>query len=365
MSKLRFGLVTSSIPALDIVKTGILAERHGFDSVWIPDHFTDLYPTGDRVEPWSVLSAIGANTTRVKLSTIVTDTQRSHPARTAHVVATLDELTGGRAMLGIGAGEAMNTLPYGLPFEDKDERVTRLREAVTIIRLLWTSRRDRRVNFDGKFFSLRNAVLDQRPVTKPAPPVYLGVMGTRQTLKLVGEVADGWMPWTNSPETFRRRKELITESATSAGRRIGSIDLGNVTSIALTEDSGLQRKAIAAMRGELLVTMHRRLLREMGFEVPAPEGYDYTYQRVLASEQEGDRAAAIAKEMPEELVRRFLIMGGPDEIIEGVDRYVKAGVRHVVLKDVVGMSLFANVSEMEKTLRVIGRKVIPYFRERG
>src|SRR5271169_3888120 len=104
---LRFGIIASCFPALDIVRAGVLAEECSFDSIWIPDHFTDLYPTGDRVDPWTVLSAIGAQTKRLSLGTVVTDTQRTHPARTAQIVATLDELTEGRAFLGIGAGEAM------------------------------------------------------------------------------------------------------------------------------------------------------------------------------------------------------------------------------------------------------------------
>jgi len=361
MVRIRFGIVTSSFPAKDIVRSGVLAEKHGFDSVWIPDHFTDLYPAGDRVEPWSVLATIGAHTKRVKLSTIVTDTQRTHPARTAHVVATLDELTGGRAMLGIGAGEAMNTIPFGLPFEAKERRVARLREAVRVIRLLWSSSRKKRVNYKGKFFSLRNAVLDQKPVTRPSPPIYLGIMGTKLTLPLVGEIADGWIPWTNSPETYRRRLEVINR-AMKSWRRRSSIDTGNVTSIALTEDRRLQSRAIESMRSEILVTAHRNLLKEFGYVVPAPPSSDYTYQRVLADEKMGERAAKIAGDMPEELVRKFLIIGSVDDIIGGIERYIKAGVRHIVVKDVVGMSLFTRVSELEKTMKIFGSKVIPYFK---
>lgn len=361
MVRIRFGIVTSSFPAADIVRSGILAEKHGFDSVWIPDHFTDLYPTGDRVEPWSVLATIGAQTKRVKLSTIVTDTQRTHPSRTAHVVSTLDELTGGRAMLGIGAGEAMNTLPYGLPFDARARRVQRLKEAVTVIRLLWSSSRKKRVTFKGKFFSLRNAVLDQKPVTRPSPPIYLGIMGTKLTLPLVGEIADGWIPWTNSPETYRRRLEVINR-AMKSGRRHSSIDTGNVTSVALTENRAVQARAIESMKSEILASAHRNLLKEFGYVVSAPASLDYMYQRVIADEKMGDRAAKIASDMPEELVRKFLIVGNADAVIDGIERYVKAGVRHVVLKDVVGMSLFGKVSEMEKTMRIFGSKIIPYFK---
>lgn len=359
---MRFGLVTSSYPTPDVVKSGILAEKYSFDSLWIPDHFTDLYPTGDKVDPWTVFATIGARTKTIKFSTVVTDTQRTHPARTAHIVATLDELTGGRAMLGIGAGEVMNTTPYGLPFEGVEDRVKRLREAIQVIRLLWSSTRERRVSFLGRFYKLDNAVMDQKPVTVPAPPIYVGAMGTHRTLKLVGEVGDGWIPWTNSLETFKRRYQEIKGAAEGAGRRVDSIDMANVTSVALTEDRSLQRRAIEAMKMELLVTLHRNVLKEMGFEVNAPPGFDYTYQRVIASEAVGDRASQIAKDMPDELVRKFLVVGGVNDVIEGLARLVRAGVQHVVIKDVVGMSVLVKLSETEKTLKTFHAKVIPALR---
>ena len=359
---MKFGLVTSAYPTSDIVKSGILAEKYGFDSLWIPDHFTDLYPTGDKVDPWTVFATIGAHTKKLKFSTVVTDTQRTHPARTAHIVATLDELTGGRAMLGIGAGEVMNTTPYGLPFEGVDERVQRLREAIEVIRLLWSSTRQNRASYQGRFYSLSDAVLDQKAITKPSPPIYVGAMGTHKTLKLVGELGDGWIPWTNSLETFTRRYHEIREAAEGAGRKIESIDMANVTSVALTEDSALQKKAIDSMKTELLVTLHRNVLRGMGFEVKAPPGFDYTYQRVVANEAVGDKAGEIAKDMPDELVRKFLIVGNENEVTEGLARFVKAGVQQPVIKDVIGMSVYVKLSETEKTLQAFDKKVIPALR---
>jgi phthiodiolone/phenolphthiodiolone dimycocerosates ketoreductase len=361
---LRYGLVASSFPARDIVQAGVLAERCSFDSLWIPDHFTDLYPTGDRVDPWTVLSAIGAQTQRLRLGTIVTDTQRTHPARTAHIVATLDELTSGRASLGIGAGEAMNTIPYGLPFESVQDRVDRLGEAIQVIRLLWGSTRDRRVSFDGRFFSLNDAVLDQRPVT-PSPPIYVGALGAPGMLRLTGELGDGWIPWTNSVETFARRSGEIKEAAARAGRRPDSIEMANVISVALTEDPAVQRRAMDSMKGELLITLHRKVLKELGFEADAPPDFDYKYQRVVASEAVGDRAGEIAKSIPDELVRKFLVIGSTDEVIEGLARFIRAGVQHIVVKDVVGMSVFVKLSEMEKTMNAFHTRIIPALGTNG
>jgi phthiodiolone/phenolphthiodiolone dimycocerosates ketoreductase len=187
-------------------------------------------------------------------------------------------------------------------------------------------------------------------------------MGTHRTLKLVGELGDGWIPWTNSVDTFKRRYREIREAAEAAGRKIESIDMANVTSVALTEDPNLQRKAIDAMKTELLVTLHRNALKEMGFEVNAPPGFDYTYQRVVASEAVGDKASEIAKDMPDDLVKKFLVVGNVNEVVEGLAGFVKAGVQHLVIKDVVGMSVFVKLSETEKTLRTFHDRVIPALR---
>lgn len=359
---MRFGIVVSNYPAREIVQAGVYAEKNSFDSLWIPDHFTDLYPTGDRVDPWTVLAAMGAQTQRLQLGTVVTDTQRTHPARTAQIVATLDELTQGRAVLGIGAGEAMNTIPYGLPFEGVSDRIDRFIEAVKVIRLLWASSRQNRVSFDGKYYQLKDAVMDQRPVNPRLPPIYIGALGTERMLRLVGEMGDGWIPWTNSAETFSRRRKVIVDAATRAGRDPGSIEMASVTSVALTEDSSLERKALDSMKAELLVSLHRKVLKELGYTAPESEGFDYKYQRVLASESAGDRSAELAKDMPDELVRKFLIVGNASEVTEGLARLGKAGLQHAVVKDVIGMSVVGKLGEMERTLKAFNDKIIPSLR---
>ena len=112
--RLKFGLAEVSVEPQQAVEDGVLAEKAGFDSIWVPDHIVDV--NGDKMEPWTVLSAIAVQTKKVKLGPAVTDTQRSHPSRTAHVATTLNHISKGRVLLGIGAGEAMNVVPYGLPW---------------------------------------------------------------------------------------------------------------------------------------------------------------------------------------------------------------------------------------------------------
>ncbi len=107
----------------------------------------------------------------------VSDTQRIHPAKLAHTVATLAELSGGRVALGIGAGEAMNLVPFGIPFDSPKARVQQLEESIEVTRLLWRSNQEDPVSFDGEYFKLKNAWVDL-PVLD-MPMVYVGALGGR------------------------------------------------------------------------------------------------------------------------------------------------------------------------------------------
>ena len=181
-------------------------------------------------------------TRKIRLASGVTDTQRTHPTRTAHMVACLDALSNGRTILGIGAGEAMNTVPFGLPWESPDERLNRLEEAIKVITLLWNSSIDLPKNFTGNFFSLKSAHLDQQPKQKPHLPFYIGAIASRRPLEIVGKYGDGWYGWLNTPQTFRKRWEIISESAKSEGRSPKKIKASTHLMIAFPPNSDEKKR---------------------------------------------------------------------------------------------------------------------------
>ena len=361
MPDIKFGLTVSMYPPKDLVRAGVLADKYGFDSVWAPDHLTDLPPSGDRVEPWTTLATIGAKTKHVMLSTCVTDTQRRHPAVTAHAVATLDELTDGRAAVAIGAGEVMNVKPFGLPWEDPAGRTERLAEAVQIIKMLWMSSREKTVDFSGKYYNLTQAWLDQHPIQKPHPPLYVGSLGGRRTLEIVGRYGDGWFPWLNSLETFKRRSEVIRQAAQAAGRNFDEIERCVLLFTAATKDEKLQKRAMDALKPEIVVLVGRNVLKEMGFEV-AIEGSDYKYQKTLPTQEKADIVAKAAESMPYEIASKFMTIGDANQVIEQIDQYIKAGARHITLRDVVGQYVYGSLERGEETLKMFARKVVPYFK---
>lgn len=360
----KFGLHLTVLPVADLVRAGVLAEKYGFTSVWVPDHYTDMPPSGDKADPWITLSAIGIQTKNMKLATDVTDVVRAHPTKVAHITATLDELTGGRAILGLGAGEAMNIAAYGLPWEDANTRVARLKEAVEVIRLCWKSSRASPVSYQGKFYKLTDAWIDQVPVQKPAPPIYIGALGSPRSLTLVGEVADGWKPWLATPELYKKRLEMIREAAKKAGRNFEAIDKIAFIYTAVTDDPSMKKAVLDALKPEIIMLTHRRTLKELGFEVPIPEAVDYSYQRAPPTEDIVAHPRKAAEAMPDSIAEKFTAVGTPDEVIAGIEKFLKAGAKNVVLKDLVGLYVTGDPAKFEEQIKLLGEKVVPYFKGR-
>jgi probable F420-dependent oxidoreductase len=180
------------------------AEDVGFDSIWMPDHLLyrspDEEPTGPW-ECWSMLSAIAAITSRVEIGPLVLCTSFRNPALIAKMAATVDEISDGRLILGLGAGwNEPEYRAYGYPF---DHRVERFREAFTIIRTLL---REGFVDFDGTYYQARDCELRPRGPRPSGPPLMIGSRGSRmlrETLPFV-DVWNGWGMW------FGNRAEGIT-----------------------------------------------------------------------------------------------------------------------------------------------------------
>ena len=173
---MRLGAVIDDISPTDSLQRGVRAERLGFDSLWFSDHLMDT--GGIRIDPWTTMGAISASTTKIEMCCAVSDVQRVHPAKLAHMVATLSDLSKGRTLLGVGAGEAMNLVPFGIEFGAPKERVERLGEAIQVAKLLWSSSSRNPVSFQGRFFSLKDAWLDI-PIRTGIPKVIVGALGGR------------------------------------------------------------------------------------------------------------------------------------------------------------------------------------------
>ena len=201
-----------------------LGEAIGFDSVWVGDHL--LYRDAEHGsrgpwEAWTMLAAIAASTTRIALGPLVAATSFHNPAMLAKMAATVDEISGGRLILGLGAGwNETEYRAFGFPF---DRRVSRFAEAFTIIRSLL---RDGRVDFDGEFYSARDCELVPRP-RLGGPPLMVGSIGERMLEVTASHVNawNAWYTWTgNRPSGVAALREKVDTACWATGRDPATVE---------------------------------------------------------------------------------------------------------------------------------------------
>jgi phthiodiolone/phenolphthiodiolone dimycocerosates ketoreductase len=351
--RLRFGLAMSFGAPERVIGWAKHAEAAGFSFITVPDHL--FHPLDDRFFPrpaWdadAMLGALAISTKVVSLGPAVTDPLRRHPATTANFVATLDRMSGGRAYLGIGAGELFNFEP--LAEIDWDKPFARLREAVIVIKELWKSTKKRPANFDGKFYRLRDAYLGYKSIQQPPPPVYIGGYGPRMR-SLVAEMGDGWLPWVEIPETYERMSDEITEKALRAGRKPEEI----VRAVVLfTSVAGTENERAEVIRGVANVLAQRQpLLRNLGHEDLANETTDLL--RAKFAGEEAEKMVSVASRIPRDTIERVMLSGTPDQILERVAQFVEAGVNTLVL--------VTQVEVREETVNFYSEKILPHFAPR-
>jgi F420-dependent oxidoreductase-like protein len=192
----------------------------GFDSLWTSDHFVALHGTaGPMLEAWQIMAGWGAITRNVRLGTLVSGNTYRHPAVVAKMVATLDHITGGRAILGLGAAwhEAEHAM-YGLPFPTAAVRLSRLDEAARVIRRLLT---EEVAEFDGVHYRLRGAHNEPKPLQRRLP-LLIGGGGERRTLRAVAKHADLWHV-NADPAVFGRKVRLLGQHCVEVARDLAEI----------------------------------------------------------------------------------------------------------------------------------------------
>ena len=221
------------------------AEEKGFDSFWVMDHFHQLQMIGAPGEPmlegWTTISALAGVTTKIKLGTLVTGVIYRHPSVLAKIAATLDVLSKGRLFMGIGASYFEDeSKAYGIPFyPSNQERLQRLEEAIQIIRKMWTE--EPSASFEGKYYQIRNAYCNPKPIQKPSPPILVGGSGERKTLKIVAKYADACNLF-GSIETIKRKLDVLKEHCKSVGRDYDSILKTKLDLVVIDDSEEIARK---------------------------------------------------------------------------------------------------------------------------
>ena len=195
-----------------ISEVGKAAEQAGFYAFLSWDHY--MLPDGpETLDAWSILGYLAGQTDTIKLGTVVTPIPFRPPAQLAKIVASVDHLSGGRTILGVGAGwhqpEFDGFSNWGTP----GQRVTRTSEALELITRLWTGEK---VSFEGKAYNSDGAIISPVPTQKPFPPMWFGVRGPRM-LDLAARYADAWIPTNISPELYEDGLKKLREKRSEFG----------------------------------------------------------------------------------------------------------------------------------------------------
>jgi alkanesulfonate monooxygenase SsuD/methylene tetrahydromethanopterin reductase-like flavin-dependent oxidoreductase (luciferase family) len=195
-----------------------------FDSGWIFDHFVALGEGGGGShEAFVTLAALAARTKRLQLGHLVLGNTYRHPALTAKSGATMDHVSGGRFVLGLGAGwhEEEHAM-YGMTLPPIGERITMLESATRLIKALWQSPSG--VTLDAPPYSFRDAVCNPPPLTPGGPPIWLGSQGLVRGLRITAELADGWNQ-TGDPGSFVEKRDALLRHCEAVGRDPGEIEI--------------------------------------------------------------------------------------------------------------------------------------------
>jgi len=199
----------------EIVSRIRFAEEEGFEGAWVFDHLTALYgdPDGPCLEGWTLLAALAARTSRIRLGTLVTGMTHRHPSVLAAEVVTVDHVSGGRVECALGA--AWNRDEHrelGIAFPGVRERMERLEEGIQVLRLLMSGER---VSFVGRHYRLDGALYRPHPIQRPHPPIWIGAKGPKLGLPIVGRYADVWHTWATD---YRAKWDVVRRAAEEAGR---------------------------------------------------------------------------------------------------------------------------------------------------
>jgi len=259
------------------------AEGFGFAGLFRSDHFVNRDgPPLAALDLWASLTWLAATTERIEFGPLVSPVSFRHPVTTAWTAAAVDDLSGGRLRLGLGAGwQEREHRSFGFDLLDTERRFARFEEALEVITRLLRS--DEPVSFAGDFYRLEDALLLPRPVRPGGPPIVIGGNGQRRTLPLAARYADEWNGVFLTPERFAETNRALDDLLTEAGR------------------------APATVRRTLMVRV-----------VFGPD-------RAAAEAKLGGRDAG-------ELEARGAIVGGPEAVREGLAAFAAAGVERLMLQ---------------------------------
>lgn len=326
----KFGLeFLPSIPTSDTIMLSKYADELGYDAIWVTDHYNNrnVYVT---------LTAIALNTKKVALGPSVTNPYTANPIWTASAIASIDEVSNGRAILGIGAGDKATLEKMNIEWKSPLKTV---KESVEVIRRLL---KGETVYFDGEFIKSRGAALSYKPPHEI--PIYIGAQGPKM-LALASTIGDGILINASNPKDYDYAMKIIRKTA---GDVVGKIDVVACTSFSIDRDVNVAQKNVRIVVAFIVAGASEEVLKRHNIDLEKAEMIrDY-----ISKGKFKDASAAVTNEMIDE----FSITGTPEQCVERISELLKKGVTQIVFGSPIG-------KDKKAALELIALEVIPHFKQ--
>jgi probable F420-dependent oxidoreductase len=302
-AELKFGAFLATHPPEKQFALVRRCEELGLDSVWTGDHVSFHHPL---YESLTLLASYAGITKRIKLGSGVYLLALRRPTVVAKITSTLDVLCGGRLIFGVGVG-GENPKEFeacGVPHSERGARVT---EGIDVVRALW---RDNPASFKGRFTQFESVSIDPKPVQKPGPPIWIGGRSDA-ALARAGRQGDGWMSYVVQPERYAQSLAKIRQAAEQAGRTMDRFVAGHLTFVTVGPDYESAERAWVRI-------LSRRYAQDFG-----------------------------------PLARKYGVIGTPEQCVEQIDRFARAGCRYFVMNPI------CDLPDEQAQLEAIASDIIP------
>jgi 5,10-methylenetetrahydromethanopterin reductase len=319
-------------PARTLVDWAVLAEEKGFDACWFPH---DTF----RKHSWILGAAVAENTRRMMIGSVGTNPYTFDPSEIATYIATLDELSGGRAALGLGMHTGEMVAWLGMEPRDM---ITRTREAVQIVRSLL---RGDVVAYEGSEFRWTEQCYLRFAPLRADVPIYPCGFG-EEYLAMTGEVGDGSLPMITPPDSAPRMVAAINKGVERSGRTPGSIDIAGCGWFSVSDDLEAAKATIRPVVAYFGPYLEEEALNTVGVSV---KDFDPIKERLAVGDYAG------AESLLTDDMLRLAVVGTPKEVIPRVEALLEAGITQVSVGGPLG-------PDVARAIELLGDEVLPYFR---
>ncbi len=369
MNEISFGTQLFYSQSYDFVRKKVLtANQENWDSIWLPDHLSGL-PGGmidDFLGIWPMLGSFAELAKGKTFGSAVTDPHRLHPAVLAQIATTINHISGGKFILGIGAGEGMNLKVFNIPY---DHAIGKMKESILLMKEFW--KKGRRITFKGKYFQTKKAVLLPQPISEI--PIWIAGNGPK-TRELTAEIADGWMPVGSFFDVYKSGKKEITDIIKKEQRDLDKFTFGLWQRIYMNDDEERINEHINATKFGMFmnprVLKHLDLWKEEFDKIFCEAtGFECDEMSLLVFDREDmakfdiNKLTPIIEQIPTEIIRKNAMIGTKEDIVKKIQNYIDLGTQYIIFEIQNGSSSRNAPFTYWDVSRIISNEIIPLFKE--